>query len=166
MNQRKLYEQIDTAFSDERKITGRFSGLIKNKGRTERREVMASQEVAEISEGWVGLKQIVKVLRWTKNKNKETQDTAFYITSITSNAQVLYNGIRSHWGIENSLHWVKDVTFREDASKIRTGNAPQNTSILRNMAINIFRLNEYTNLAQAQRLVANDIKQLKKLMKK
>ena len=144
----------------------RFSELIKNKGRTERREVMVRQAVTEISEDWVGLKQIVQVLRWTKHKEKETQDIAFYITSITLNAQVLYNGIRSHWGIENCLHWVKDVTFKEDASKIRTKNAPQNTSILRNMAINIFRLNEYTNLAQAQRLVANDIKKLIKLMKK
>lgn len=128
--------------------------------------MIISQDLTEISEDWVGLKQIVKVLRWTKNKQKVTQDVAFYITSVTLNAQVLYNGIRSHWGIENSLHWVKDVIFREDASKIRTENAPQNTSILRNMAINIFRLNEYTNLAQAQRLVANDIKKLIKLMKK
>jgi len=128
--------------------------------------VIISQDLTEISEDWVGLKQIVKVLRWTKNKQKVTQDVAFYITSVTLNAQVLYNGIRSHWGIENSLHWVKDVIFREDASKIRTENAPQNTSILRNMAINIFRLNEYRNLAQAQRLVANDIRQLKQLIKK
>ena len=128
--------------------------------------MIISQDLTEISEDWVGLKQIVKVLRWTKNKQKVTQDVAFYITSVTLNAQVLYNGIRSHWGIENSLHWVKDVIFREDASKIRTENAPQNTSILRNMAINIFRLNEYRNLAQAQRLVANDIRQLKQLIKK
>lgn len=59
--------------------------------------------------------------------------------------------------IENSLHYTKDVTFREDYSKIVKKNAPQNMSLVRNIAINIFRLKGYTNMAQAVRLIANDI---------
>lgn len=73
-------------------------------------------------------------------------------------------GVRSHWSIENSLHWVKDVTLKEDASKIRIGNAPQNISTIKNIGINIFRENNYTNMAQAMRLVANDIKALYNLI--
>lgn len=69
-------------------------------------------------------------------------------------------GIRSHWSIENSLHYVKDVTFNEDRSKIISGNNPANMSIMRNIVINIFRENGYDNLKQAIRLLANNIKKL------
>jgi hypothetical protein len=59
---------------------------------------------------------------------------------------------------------MKDVTLREDASKIRTGQAPQNISTLKNMSINIFRKNNYSNMAEAMRLVANDINTLYNLI--
>jgi hypothetical protein len=59
--------------------------------------------------------------------------------------------------IENTLHYVKDVTMKEDASKTRTGNAPQNISLIKNLALNLLRQSGYTNIAQAIRLIANDI---------
>lgn len=65
--------------------------------------------------------------------------------------------IRNHWKIENSLHYVKDVTFKEDASKIISDNSPLNMSLIRNIAINILRKNGFSNMAQAIRIVANDI---------
>lgn len=80
----------------------------------------------------------------------------------------MYNNdilVRSHWEIENSLHWVKDVTLKEDASKIKMGNAPQNMSTIKNIGINLFRKNNYNNIAQAMRLVANDVKTLYDIIK-
>jgi len=73
------------------------------------------------------------------------------------NAEDFNIWIRSHWAIENSLHYVKDVTFKEDASKIVSWNAPQNRSLILNIVINTLRKNGYKNIASATRLVANDI---------
>ncbi len=99
-------------------------------------------------------------------QNVRTEELAYYIASLpaTTPAKDLNTGIREHWLIENSLHYTKDVTFKEDASRIRTKNAPQNISLLKNIVINIFRKNHYTNLAQAIRLVANDIPKLWELV--
>jgi len=164
MNQKNLYNQIMNITADGQNVNSRFVELIKNKGRTERREVWISDASSARCEGWAGLKQVIKVRRRIKDKGKLRQEDAFYISSLNVNAQVFCQGIKNHWSIENNLHWVKDVTFKEDASKIRTANAPQNTSVFRSIAINLFRNNNYQNLAQAQRLVANDIKKLKQLI--
>jgi predicted transposase YbfD/YdcC len=79
-------------------------------------------------------------------------------------AKTYHHGIRSHWAIENSLHYVKDVTFGEDASLIRTGNAPTNFSIIRNIAINLLRRLDLSTLKQAIRLIGGDIQTIGKLL--
>ena len=119
-----------------------------------------------ISADWTGLQSFVKVRRQVKEKTKVSEETAYFISSLpsTTPASVFNAGIRSHWLIENSLHYSKDVTFKEDASKIMTKNSPQNISLLKNIVINIFRKNNYSNMAQAIRLVANDIPTLWKLV--
>lgn len=106
------------------------------------------------------------VQRKVKTKIKRTKETAYFISSLpsTTNAKVFYEGIRSHWQIENGLHYVKDVTFKEDRSRIRTGNSPQNKSLIIDIVINIFRKNNYENMAQAIRLVGNDIKLMWKMI--
>jgi predicted transposase YbfD/YdcC len=164
MNQKSLCKHIQTMTSDRQTITSMFSELEHNKGRTERREVWVSDVTAQMSEHWAGLKQVIKVQRWVKEKHNIRSENAYYISSQIINAQSFCRGIRNHWSIENGLHWVKDVTFKEDSSKIKTANAPQNTSVFRNIAINLFRTNEYKNMAQAQRLVANDITKLYQLI--
>jgi hypothetical protein len=71
--------------------------------------------------------------------------------------------IRNHWSIENSLHYVKDVTFDEDRSKITSGNSAESMSVIKNIAINILRHNNYKNLKQATRLLSVDIREIYKL---
>jgi predicted transposase YbfD/YdcC len=124
-----------------------------------------------INSGWIGLQSIVKVkrtIRFTggKNKDKVFKEIAYFISSLPSNtkAGTFNQGIRSHWSIENSLHYIKDKTFREDSSRIRTKNAPANLSLIRNIAINIFRENNYSNIAQAIRLISNDISKMFELI--
>ena len=73
-------------------------------------------------------------------------------------------GIRKHWSIENSLHYVKDVSFGEDKSKINTDYSVENFSLVRNIVINTYRQNGYKNMKQAMRLHSCDITKIKNLL--
>ncbi len=110
----------------------------------------------------MGIKEIVKVKRTTYTLKKElpSLDVSYYISSIQGSASSYNQGIRSHWAIENSLHYVKDVTFNEDASLVRTGNAPTNFSIIRNIAINVLRRMDFISFPQAIRMIGGDIGRL------
>ena len=71
----------------------------------------------------------------------------FYLSSLPSDALSIGRAIRQHWGIENQLHWVLDVSFGEDASRIRNGHSPENFSLLRRMAISL--LNQETSTTRS-----------------
>ena len=72
-------------------------------------------------------------------KGKTTIETRYFISSLPNNAEALADSIRQHWGVENSLHWVLDVAFREDDSRIRKDNAPQNFAVIRHIAGNLLQ---------------------------
>lgn len=81
-------------------------------------------------------------------------DVRFGVTSLSRKAadrKRLLRLTRDHWGIENKVHWVRDVTFDEDRSQVRTGNAPQVMATLRNLALSVLRLAGATNIASAVR---------------
>ena len=111
---------------------------------------------------WTGIREIVKVKRTTYTLKKElpSVDISYHISSTRQSASTYNTGIRSHWLIENSVHYVKDVTFLEDASLIRTGNAPTNFSIIRNIAINVLRRMNFESFPQAIRMVGGDLSRL------
>lgn len=91
---------------------------------------------------WRDLHTIVRVQRERRlpNKPEPEVDTAYFISSVPhDDAQLLLNATRYHWAVENSLHWVLDVTFREDDSRIRLGVAAQNMALLRKLALNIIK---------------------------
>lgn len=77
------------------------------------------------------------------------REVMFYLSSLPCDAVVIGRAIRAHWGIENRLHWVLDVTFREDASLIRKGHGPENFSLLRRMAVSL--LNQETSTKRSLR---------------
>ncbi|MEG3437851.1 ISAs1 family transposase [Pannus brasiliensis CCIBt3594] len=86
-----------------------------------------------------GLKNIVVIVRERICWNKTTRQTHIYLSSWMENAEKMAGAIRSHWGIENTVHWILDVTFAEDKSRIRKENAPENFALLRRLALNILK---------------------------
>lgn len=87
-------------------------------------------------------------------KGKRTTEVVYLITSadhLTAPPQVLAAWVRGHWGIENRLHWVRDVTFDEDRSQVRTGTSPRIMATIRNVAISLIRLAGIDNIASAIR---------------
>jgi len=88
---------------------------------------------------WPGLRAIVKVQAERTIGAETTQKTRYYITSLGNDAQQALYATRGHWKIENQVHWILDVVFREDACRIRKGGAPQNMAILRHIALSLLR---------------------------
>jgi predicted transposase YbfD/YdcC len=74
-----------------------------------------------ISSQWLGLKSIVRVERFGTRAGKAYEETVYYISSVTLEASDFAKGIRGHWGVENRLHWVKDVVFDEDQAQMVDG---------------------------------------------
>jgi len=103
--------------------------------RIEKRQVLCPTCLLHQQAGWIGLKSVVMVVRTRQLWNKTTHQVQFYLTSLESDAPTgaCYSPA---WGIENQLHWTLDVTFAEDASRVRTGHAPQNLALLRRIALN------------------------------
>lgn len=132
-------------------------------GRGERRElwVLADPEVAAyagsagtVGEAWPALQQICWYRQERREKEKRTVEGGYAITSLGASkaaAPRLLKLKRQYWGIENRLHWVRDVTFGEDASTVRSGAAPQVGAALRNLAIYLLRGTGATNIAAALR---------------
>lgn len=98
---------------------------------------------------WAGLQSVVMVVRVRHLWNQTTREVQFYLSSLPCDAVQIGRAIRVHWGIENQLHWVLDVTFGEDASRIRTGHGPENFALMRRMAISL--LNQETSTKRSLR---------------
>ncbi|WP_009630084.1 ISAs1 family transposase [Synechocystis sp. PCC 7509] len=117
-------------------------------------------ELKNIDLDWVGVQSLIQVERIGIRSGKKYLQTNHYISSLVSQATTFANGIRQHWGIENRLHWVKDVIFGEDNAPLSNYNAATNWSIIRNIAINLARFSGYDSLTKAERFLAHDIDKL------
>lgn len=112
-------------------------------GRVETRNCSVYTDFSHVqeSERWVGLKAIacIEAVRYLKASRIEQTEKRYYITSMDANAERIAKTVRSHWAIENSLHWVLDVAFHEDGSRKRNGNAAENFSIICRIALNLIK---------------------------
>ncbi len=90
-------------------------------------------------DGWADLNSIVRVQRERRDGQHVSQDTAYYISSLTTSAAAILEATQHHWAIENSFHWVLDVTFGEDLSRIRGGESAENMAALRTIALNLLK---------------------------
>ena len=142
-NQPQLLEHIEDEFRFGKTIKTAISEELDH-GRIETRKcsVINDFEFIPSDNDWVKLTTIIRIesKREFKNSSKPTEKAKrYYISSIKATPEDFQNAIRSHWAIENKLHWMLDVAFSEDASRKRTGNATQNFSILTKMALNILK---------------------------
>jgi predicted transposase YbfD/YdcC len=90
-------------------------------------------------EGWADLHSIIRIQRERREGQQVAHDTAYYISSLTTAAAAILEATQHHWAIENSFHWVLDVTFGEDLSRIRTGESAENMAVLRTVALNLLK---------------------------
>lgn len=149
-NQGNLHQDIQDwfAYADQVQFAGiehTFDETFnKDHGRIEIRRCWAIADPVAFEyirhyEGWADLHTIVRVQRERRFGSTIEREDAYYISSLSHDASRLLQAIRSHWGIENSFHWVLDMTFGEDDSRIRTGDSPQNMAVLRHLALNILK---------------------------
>ena len=146
-NQPKLFERLQAAFETYVNVDLKHADLRVHKtmershGRVERREYYVAPAPADLlrTGQWAGLQSIVLVFRHRQLGDKETHEVHYYISSLPPKVKALAKAIRGHWGIENSLHWSLDVTFSEDASRIRKGNGPETSATLRRLALSILQ---------------------------
>lgn len=142
-NQKKLYQDIQDEFRFGKNVQVDLSQDLGH-GRIETRKcsVITDFEFIEDTNKWTELKTVIKIesTREFKNSDKPTETaTRYYISSLIANPEDFQKIIRSHWHIENKLHWSLDVAFSEDASRKRIGNAAQNFSVLMKIALNLLK---------------------------
>jgi predicted transposase YbfD/YdcC len=148
-NQGTLSADVELFFAEQKACNfkdtaiSRHRTLEKSHGRIETRAYTATSDIAWLAKqhrGWKGLKSIVMVESVREIVSGKTErETRFYISSLDADAERQGEAIRSHWGVENSHHWVMDMLFRDDECRIRTANAPANFATIKHMAGNLLR---------------------------
>ena len=142
-NQPQLLEHIEDEFRFSKQSSTCTTQEL-NHGRIETRtcSVINDFQFIECNSGWENLKSIIRIESTREFKNSEKpieKATRYYISSLQNEATEFQVKVRSHWAIENNLHWALDVAFSEDASRKRAGNAAQNYSILLKIALNLLK---------------------------
>lgn len=165
-NQGNLYNDVKDFFEFEKKENFRnsyfdyYEELNKEHGRIEHRKCWVSDQVDWIDQKdkWKGFNTIGIIESTRTIKDKTAKETRLFIASLPKNAKLFLSVARSHWGIENSLHWTLDMTFREDESRIREGNSSENMAIIRHISLNM--------LQNAKKLEKSKEMSIKRLRKK
>jgi predicted transposase YbfD/YdcC len=149
IEEQKALDFKDTKVSRDTTVDG-------DHGRIETREITVVHEVGWLQErhDWPGLKSIVVVESTREVAGKIDREMRLYITSLVLLAHQIGPMVRSHWMIENSLHWVLDMVFRDDECRVRTDNAPANLATIKHMAYNVMRRAETKDSMRMRRKVA------------
>lgn len=144
-NYPKIYEFVKT-FIENNDSADQHYTLEKNRGRIEQR-AYKTYSLNDPPEDYRSCRTIIHVFNSGVRKGKNYKEHHYYISNKTvDDAQYYGKGIRGHWSIENNLHWVKDVILYEDKSMVKGMRLSENLSILRNITLNLFRLNKFKSI--------------------
>jgi predicted transposase YbfD/YdcC len=161
-NQGTLREDVEL-FASEQKAVGFKDATVSqdqtvdgDHGRIETRNVTVFQGVEWLQKAhkWPGLKSVVMVESKRESAGRTETETRFYITSLVLLANAIGPMIRSHWMVENGLHWVLDMIFRDDECRVRTDNAPANLTTVKHIALNVLRTGKSKDSLRMRRKVA------------
>jgi predicted transposase YbfD/YdcC len=163
-NQPNLYDEIEHYFNNvndielelsECKMVESNNTKEKEKhGRIERRKVYATDAIEELlpqKNEWKGLKSIICVHSFRTIKEKTTNEKRYYISSLAPDPGRLGDVIRSHWGIENKVHWMLDVGFLEDKLKAKAGFIAENLAVVRHLSLNLLKSDKTTKYSIANK---------------
>ena len=157
-NEPTLWADLHDYFADPLAQYVQASTTQRARGRTEVRQIKVSTELtAYLSVRWPHLQQVAEVTRTVTGKGKTTQEVLYLITDLTpqqASPQRLLQLNRGHWHIENGLHYVRDVSFGEDRSRLHTGNAPQVMAAVRNLVITLIHRSGSAQIAASRRYFA------------
>ena len=153
-NQKELLKWVEfnTSINDAKPIDTHINYDHNTHGRYEERICEIYDDLYQIKNSWTTVKRIIKITSTTLSYGKRSVEKHYYISSLDVTAKTFAHIIRSHWKIENSLHYVKDVSFDEDSSRIRSKQAPLISTMLRGLAINIMNINKIPNIKKARKL--------------
>ncbi|MCF8713166.1 ISAs1 family transposase, partial [Corynebacterium parakroppenstedtii] len=143
-NQGTLNDDVRLAFEQKTKSISysSFEDVDKGHGRIETRCCTVTNDIDWLKERhpqWKNLNSIVEIESHRDIGGEVSTEKRYYISSLTTTPEVLLQTTRQHWGIENNLHWVLDVCFNEDKSRIRKENAPRNMGIIKKTVLNLFQ---------------------------
>ncbi|MDQ3492322.1 MAG: ISAs1 family transposase [Chloroflexota bacterium] len=144
-NQPDLHEDVIDCFAMAEQADASARTVEKDHGRVEVRVCETIHDPAVIAwldaeQRWPGLRTIARVAAIRQVGGQDpTTSVRYYLSSLPGDARPIAEAVRSHWGIENSLHWVLDMAFREDESRTRTGDSAQNLAVLRKLALTLIQ---------------------------
>lgn len=145
-NQPTLHAAIHEHFLQRHEAGGagcrRHSQCEKGHGRHEERHYYQAplpESMRELSRDWARFTSVGQVISFTTRDGQETTEVRYYLSSLKPGVKQFAAAVRGHWGIENSLHWVLDVTFDEDRSRIRKDHGPENFALLRRFALSLIK---------------------------
>jgi predicted transposase YbfD/YdcC len=134
-----------------------FESTEQGHGRTEQRRCWVLGDLSYLAEhqGWRDLRSVAMVEATRTLKGITVTEKRYYLSSLPSDAERIAKAVRTHWQIENSLHWILDVAFHEDDSRARVGHAQKNFIILRHLALSLLRQDKASTIGiKAKRLRA------------
>lgn len=146
-NHPTLHKAVEDLFLDHleddfaRIPVSRYEESEKGHGRIEHRSYFQLTVPKDLHarDEWAGLKTIGAAIRIYEQNGKEKSDVRYYLSSLRRNGKQFANAVRDHWGIENTLHWSLDMTYREDESRVRNRNFAQNLSWLRRLTLSLIK---------------------------